>query len=577
MKNEKSNDNDNEKGDPFCKIMEQAGSSGHFQRMYNCIFIMGLSCFGALIYMNIILALNVPDHWCNVPGRERTNLTLNEWKDLTLPRELDNRKKEAPSKCKIYDRNFTQIDWSSMHGEFDVSGAGTRECPYGYSYDKTWYEQTIPTQENWVCDKDLYVTNTFVVSRVTEVIGSFVLGQMGDTFGRRFVFYISVILATIGRSLSIFFTSSFTIFLIMSSLVALTVNSLFQSPLIVGMEISGEDDRTNIAMYQSFGWSIGTTLMPLLFWWLRDWVPFMWLTTLPTAFVLVFYKYVIESPRWLISKRRYADALVQFKTIAHFNDRTFTITEKELAEMYGNLDEEKVFGLASLFNGWRIAKNTIIMGFSWCVVAVSYFTLVLFSSRMGGNPFLNFLLQSVVEIPAYIVGKYLGDKYGRRVTNSFSFLVCFCACIPVVLFSQNPKYEYITTIIAAFIKFLNAVTFFLVSLQAMEIYPTCLRQTGIALGTILCNAIGVLAPYLVHLGTNYDIRYPYFILGFIFLIGGFSGLFLPETLHNKLPDSLEEAKSFGKNQKFFSLPKPHHQSSDDLSAKEKLNQPKFVP
>ncbi|XP_055905497.1 carcinine transporter [Eupeodes corollae] len=578
MKNENStSDNDHSvHEDPFCKIMEKAGSSGHFQNMYNGIFIVGLSCFGAMIYMNIILALNVPEHWCNVPGRERTNLTLNEWRDLTLPRERNNRKVETFSKCKMYDRNYSDISWA-VNSELDASPLNIKECPYGYSYDKTWYERTIPTQEHWVCDKDMYVTNTFVVSRVTEVIGSFVLGQMGDTFGRRVVYYISVVLATIGRSFSIFSTSSFTMFLITSSLVALTVNSLFQSPLIVGMEISGEDDRTNIAMYQSFGWSIGTTLMPLLFWGLRDWVPFMWLTTLPTALVLVFYKYVIESPRWLISKRRYAEALVQFKTIANFNGRTFTITEKELAELYGNLEEEKVFGVASLFNGWRIAKNTMIMGFSWCVVAVSYFTLVLFSSRMGGNPFLNFLLQSVVEIPAYLVGKYLGDKYGRRLTNSVSFLICFMSCIPVVMFSQNPRYEHLTTFIAAFIKFLNAVTFFLVSLQAMEIYPTCLRQTGIALGTILCNAIGVLAPYLVHLGTKYDIRYPYFILGIIFLIGGCSGLFLPETLHNKLPDSLEEAKSFGKNQKFFSLPKPHHQSAEELSAKEKLNQPKFVP
>lgn len=51
-------------------------------------------------------------------------------------------------------------------------------------------------------------------------------------------------------------------------------------------------DRSIIAIYQSIGWSIGTSLMPLLFWWLRDWVVFMWLTTIPTAIVLIFFKYV---------------------------------------------------------------------------------------------------------------------------------------------------------------------------------------------------------------------------------------------------------------------------------------------
>lgn len=55
------------------------------------------------------------------------------------------------------------------------------DCRNGFTYDKQWYEETIPTKENWVCEKDLYMTNTFVVSRAFEVIGSFVLGQIGDT------------------------------------------------------------------------------------------------------------------------------------------------------------------------------------------------------------------------------------------------------------------------------------------------------------------------------------------------------------------------------------------------------------
>lgn len=99
--------------------------------------------------------------------------------------------------------------------------------------------------------------------------------------------------------------------------------------------------------------------------------------------------------------------------------------------------------------------------------------------------------------------------------------------------------------LAAFIKFLNAVTFFTASLQGMEIYPTCMRQTGIALGTILANAVGVLAPYLVYLGTTVDIRSPYYILGALFFIGAVGALFLPETLHKKLPDTMEEARNFG--------------------------------
>ncbi|XP_030369912.1 carcinine transporter isoform X2 [Scaptodrosophila lebanonensis] len=425
-------DDESELNDPFQALMEKAGNHGRYQTLYNYVFVAGLAFAGALVYMNIILALNIPDHWCTVPGRELTNYTLDEWRHITLPNQKDNRGLEKFSSCEMYDMNFTGVDdWSTWNVSQRTNQ--TTACQNGWSYDRTWYESSIPTDQHWVCAKDLFVTNVFVVGRVTEVVGSFVFGQMGDIFGRRPVYYVSVIFCSVGRLWSIVCTSSYTWFLIMSGIVGFTVNSLFQSPQIIGMEISREQDRSRIAFFQSCGWSVGTTLMPLLYWWLGHWDSFMWLTSVPTALVLIFSKYVIESPRWLISKRRFRDAIVQFKKIAKFNGRTFDVSEKELAEIYRRDTQDVTYGIASLFGGWRLARNTIIMGFSWCVVAVSYFTLVLFSSRMAGNPFLNFLFQSIVEIPAYIVGKYMGDTYGRRFTNSVSFLISSVTCLPIII------------------------------------------------------------------------------------------------------------------------------------------------
>lgn len=69
----------------FDKIMEEAGNNGKFQWRFNFIFNAAMVVCGGMSFMNIILALNVPDHWCHVPGREFTNYTLEQWKNLTLP------------------------------------------------------------------------------------------------------------------------------------------------------------------------------------------------------------------------------------------------------------------------------------------------------------------------------------------------------------------------------------------------------------------------------------------------------------------------------------------------------------
>lgn len=73
----------------FDKFMEMAGDDGPFQKRFNYIFNAGMVVFASLAYMNVILALNVPDHWCHVPGREFTNYTIDEWKYITLPRCVD--------------------------------------------------------------------------------------------------------------------------------------------------------------------------------------------------------------------------------------------------------------------------------------------------------------------------------------------------------------------------------------------------------------------------------------------------------------------------------------------------------
>lgn len=70
----------------FDDIMESIGNSGRFQKRFNFIFNFVLVFFASMPYMNIIYAIVVPDHWCHVPGREFTNFSVDEWKEITLPR-----------------------------------------------------------------------------------------------------------------------------------------------------------------------------------------------------------------------------------------------------------------------------------------------------------------------------------------------------------------------------------------------------------------------------------------------------------------------------------------------------------
>lgn len=53
-------------------------------------------------------------------------------------------------------------------------------CQFGWEYDRTWYTETAPSQEDWVCDKEIYVSNAFAFARIGDVFGTLIFGQLGD-------------------------------------------------------------------------------------------------------------------------------------------------------------------------------------------------------------------------------------------------------------------------------------------------------------------------------------------------------------------------------------------------------------
>lgn len=308
-------------------------------------------------------------------------------------------------------------------------------------------------------------------------------------------------------------TSVYVLFAIASIASMLTSMSVFLCPLIIAMETSKGEDRAHIAMMQSVGWTLGMCLMPMIFWVVGDWVWFLMITTLPIGLFALYPKYMIESPRWLATKRHLQKCANELNRIAKINGKKVEVTVKMLEDLLPNVKVEEVYGIASLFTGWRLAKNTMMIICCWSSAALTYFVLVLNSTRMGGNPFLSFLYQSAIELPAYAFGRWAGDRIGRRFTNAFAFLTITLNCIVIVSIVQDSEQTALLTVFVVFVKFCCSITFFAVNLQGMEIYPTCLRQSGISVGAICANSLGIFGPYVVYMGTEFDVRYPYMIMG----------------------------------------------------------------
>jgi len=220
----------------FEGLMNHIGSNGKYQSRFNYVFNLIFIIFLAMPYLNLVLAMTIPEHWCHVPGRNEANMTEDEWKQLTIPRVTNEVGKEKYSRCQMYNISIPLNTMTSLESveynrtEHDIIG-----CQYGWDYDHTWYTRTVVTQEDWVCEKELHVTNTFVFSRAGDVLGTFVFGQLGDIIGRRPIFFVTLFLLSVGRCLIVFTASNYPLFLTATVVGSVSQSAAFQSPLVLGM------------------------------------------------------------------------------------------------------------------------------------------------------------------------------------------------------------------------------------------------------------------------------------------------------------------------------------------------------
>ncbi|KAJ8964244.1 hypothetical protein NQ314_005031 [Rhamnusium bicolor] len=89
-----------------------------------------------------------------------------------------------------------------------------------------------------------------------------------------------------------------------------------------------------------------------------------------------------------------------------------------------------------------------------------------------------------------------------------------------------------------------AASFLIIYPFAGELYPTQLRGLGIGTSAYIAGLGLIIIPFITYLGSEMLIL-PLIIMGGVSVVGGLSGLRLPETLHHRLPQTVEEGEEFG--------------------------------
>ena len=182
----------------------------------------------------------------------------------------------------------------------------------------------------------------------------------------------------------------------------------------------------------NFFWALAMLLLALMAYFIRNWRSLYLAMSLP-ALVTVSYVWLIsESIPWLYAKQvrdiqtnaqKARPKRKRRKRSATAMEGSPVIDDKDtLDSPRPSLDKTTTTHLAHLCNA-KVFKRLAIVGYLWFVNNLAYYGLSLSTPSLDGDPYLNFFLSGLVEMPATVVVLAAICFVGRRILMSVFFVV----------------------------------------------------------------------------------------------------------------------------------------------------------
>ena len=250
-----------------------------------------------------------------------------------------------------------------------------------------------------------------------------------------------------------------------------------------------------------------------------------------------------ESPRFLAMAREEGRARAALARVARVNGRPRPVAAPrkdrgEIAAPAGMpaLRTADLLCGGATTRGVPISRMILVTSFLWFASTASYYGLSISISDMAGSVYVNNLVGSALEGPAYAFTGFFCEWMGRQRVMLLTLISTGLCCIVLSLAGDTAQVGW--RMLSFVAKFGAALAFSSVYVWTAELFPTDART--VAFG--LCNAVartgGILAPVIVQL-SSVAAMLPALIFGALSLAGALVCLALPETRGTPLQDHLE--------------------------------------
>uniref|UniRef100_A0AC35TYW8 MFS domain-containing protein n=1 Tax=Rhabditophanes sp. KR3021 TaxID=114890 RepID=A0AC35TYW8_9BILA len=421
-------------------------------------------------------------------------------------------------------------------------------CPYGYIFDLPEGTYTAVNRWELVCGDSIWIAVIQGAYYAGQMAGSIIFGTMGDKFGRKKVFLVAIGIQIVAGFLNPV-VPTWYLYALMRFAVGFAHPGIFVIAVIIGMELVGPSKRKLASVVTGSFFAIGQIVLGVLAYYLRDYTHLQAAIAAPTLLFLSYYWLVPESPRWLVSKKRYEDANKILKKAVKFNKSSSrSLPDKwwlELEDLDSPVEQavpEKKYGYADLFKTPQMLRRSLVSFFMWPVVSMIYYGVAMKPDFLGGDIYVSFIFGGIMELPALFIVYLTIDRLGRKPLLIGGYLICSCCMILSLFLEGRPLHWGINLVLYAIVKgsitavYASAYTF------SPELFPTVIRNSAMGLCSTFARIGAILASFIsMYLVSRYGRIYmvaPFASCGFLaaFMIW----FLLPETNGKPLAETIDQ-------------------------------------
>ncbi|KAH8372838.1 hypothetical protein KR009_006112, partial [Drosophila setifemur] len=532
----------------FDDILNQIGEFGRYQRR-NYLLICLPVLFAAANSLSYVFTAGAPSYRCFVPGCDSTEAPDYgaDWVPVAVPGRWSKQGHFTPDTCNRFAANKSN-PWTSERCSADNFTEESERCQeFVYSGD----ERTIVQQWDLQCQENLWKLAFVGTTHFAGlVVGTALSGYLADRFGRKHIFLFCIVfmaLTGVAQALAWDYAS----FLVFALLNAVGTSGVYPLAFIIGVEMVGPRKREMSSILLNYFYAVGEALLGLSAF-LPDWRQLQLVLSLPPLLFLGYFWLVPESVRWLLARDRLGQAGAIIRRAAKVNRRNISVElmasfkqqepdERRRTDSCGDgilveqRDDQIWVAIKQVFGSHILMIRYIIMLFVWAVNAIVYYGLSLNATSLSGDKYLNFALVCLVEIPGYSLAWLFLRRLGRRLALSGSLLLCSITCVASGFVTMGANWLVVTLFLVG--KLGITSSFAVIYTFTAEMMPTIIRSGGVGVMSTFARFGAMLAPFVPLLASYYE-PLPLLLFGATSFLAGLLSLLLPETFHQKLPDTV---------------------------------------